>query len=100
MEGLFHLDKDIPQFKEHLRDFLVQIKVKLHKMNAITIVGLIDLPKRGQTLSLSMYVWFMVGQLWNANHCLVYDMPGMTFQSPWANQMWVGISYYKLCELG
>ena len=27
VEGLFHLDKDIPQFKEHLRDFLVQIKV-------------------------------------------------------------------------
>lgn len=30
VQGLFHLDKDIPQFKEHLRDFLVQIKVKLH----------------------------------------------------------------------
>ena len=28
IEGLFHLDNDIPQFKEHLRDFLVQIKVQ------------------------------------------------------------------------
>lgn len=26
VEGLFHLNADIPQFKEHLRDFLVQIK--------------------------------------------------------------------------
>ena len=31
VEGLFHLDKDIPQFKEHLRDFLVQIKVHVHE---------------------------------------------------------------------
>ena len=30
VEGLFHLDKDIPQFKEHLRDFLVQIKVCMY----------------------------------------------------------------------
>lgn len=27
LEGLFHLNNDIPVFKEHLRDFLVQIKV-------------------------------------------------------------------------
>jgi len=27
LEGLFHLNHDIPAFKEHLRDFLVQIKV-------------------------------------------------------------------------
>ncbi|XP_064403448.1 exportin-1-like [Halichondria panicea] len=26
VEGLFHLNKDIPQFKEHLRDFLIEIK--------------------------------------------------------------------------
>jgi exportin-1 len=26
VQGLFHLDQDVPQFKEHLRDFLVQIK--------------------------------------------------------------------------
>ena len=26
VQGLFHLDQDIPQFKEHLRDFLVQIR--------------------------------------------------------------------------
>jgi len=26
LEGLFHLNHDIPAFKEHLRDFLVQIK--------------------------------------------------------------------------
>ena len=26
VEGLFHLNNDIPAFKEHLRDFLVQIK--------------------------------------------------------------------------
>ena len=24
--GLFNLDQDIPQFKDHLRDFLVQIR--------------------------------------------------------------------------
>ena len=29
VDGLFHLDNDIPQFKEHLRDFLVQIKVRI-----------------------------------------------------------------------
>ena len=28
VDGLFHLNTDIPQFKEHLRDFLVQIKVR------------------------------------------------------------------------
>lgn len=27
--GLFNLDQDIPAFKEHLRDFLVQIRVCL-----------------------------------------------------------------------
>lgn len=27
--GLFSLNQDIPAFKEHLRDFLVQIKVRL-----------------------------------------------------------------------
>jgi exportin-1 len=29
VQGLFNLDQDIPAFKEHLRDFLVQIRVKL-----------------------------------------------------------------------
>lgn len=28
--GLFSLNQDIPAFKEHLRDFLVQIKVSYH----------------------------------------------------------------------
>lgn len=32
VDGLFHLNTDIPQFKEHLRDFLVQIKVRVHIM--------------------------------------------------------------------
>jgi hypothetical protein len=27
IEGLFSFDQDIPAFKEHLRDFLVQIRV-------------------------------------------------------------------------
>lgn len=27
VQGLFNLDQDIPAFKEHLRDFLVQIRV-------------------------------------------------------------------------
>jgi len=27
IEGLFSFNQDIPQFKEHLRDFLVQIRV-------------------------------------------------------------------------
>jgi hypothetical protein len=29
VQGLFNLDQDIPAFKEHLRDFLVQIRVRL-----------------------------------------------------------------------
>ena len=41
VEGLSHLNKDIPQFKEHLRDFLVEIKVspfdKLHGMYNIVM---------------------------------------------------------------
>jgi len=28
VQGLFNLDQDIPAFKEHLRDFLVQIRVR------------------------------------------------------------------------
>lgn len=27
VQGMFNLDQDIPAFKEHLRDFLVQIRV-------------------------------------------------------------------------
>lgn len=27
VQGLFNLDQDIPGFKDHLRDFLVQIRV-------------------------------------------------------------------------
>lgn len=30
VQGLFDLDQDIPAFKEHLRDFMVQIKVCRH----------------------------------------------------------------------
>lgn len=29
--GLFSLNQDIPAFKEHLRDFLVQIKVSVER---------------------------------------------------------------------
>lgn len=29
VQGLFDLDNDISLFKEHLRDFLIQIKVRL-----------------------------------------------------------------------
>ena len=29
VQGLFNLDQDIPAFKDHLRDFLVQIRVSL-----------------------------------------------------------------------
>ena len=29
VQGLFNLDQDIPAFKEHLRDFLVQIRVSI-----------------------------------------------------------------------
>lgn len=28
VQGLFNLDQNIPAFKEHLRDFLVQIRVR------------------------------------------------------------------------
>lgn len=30
IEGLFSFDQDIAAFKEHLRDFLVQIRVRIH----------------------------------------------------------------------
>ena len=33
IEGLFSFDQDIPSFKEHLRDFLVQIRVCTLLMN-------------------------------------------------------------------
>lgn len=33
VEGLFNLDQDIPAFKDHLRDFLVQIRVSIHQVN-------------------------------------------------------------------
>lgn len=29
VQGLFNLDQDIPAFKDHLRDFLVQIRVSI-----------------------------------------------------------------------
>lgn len=29
VQGLFDLNQDIPAFKEHLRDFMVQIKVSI-----------------------------------------------------------------------
>ena len=32
VEGLFNLDQDITGFREHLRDFLVQIKVRLGEL--------------------------------------------------------------------
>lgn len=42
--GLFSLNQDIPAFKEHLRDFLVQIKVRLskgHVMSCATLCSFI-----------------------------------------------------------
>lgn len=33
VQGLFNLDQDIPAFKDHLRDFLVQIRVSLLFLN-------------------------------------------------------------------
>lgn len=33
VQGFFNLDQDIPAFKEHLRDFLVQIRVSLNLIN-------------------------------------------------------------------
>lgn len=30
VSGFFNLDQDIPAFKEHLRDFLVQIRVSIY----------------------------------------------------------------------
>ena len=35
VEGLFHLNNNIPAFKEHLRDFLVQIKVTVNTINQL-----------------------------------------------------------------
>lgn len=32
VQGLFNLDQDIPAFKDHLRDFLVQIRVSCSKI--------------------------------------------------------------------
>ena len=44
VEGLFYLNKNVASFKEHLRDFLVQIKVTarfiaLHVRKFVCIVG-------------------------------------------------------------
>ena len=39
MTGLFSLNQDIPAFKEHLRDFLVQIKVSPLEMNYRALGG-------------------------------------------------------------
>lgn len=33
--GLFSLNQDIPAFKEHLRDFLVQIKVSVRRKHQL-----------------------------------------------------------------
>lgn len=33
VQGLFNLDQDIPAFKDHLRDFLVQIRVSYNFTN-------------------------------------------------------------------
>ena len=35
VQGLFNLNQDIPAFKEHLRDFMVQIKVFNHSEGVI-----------------------------------------------------------------
>ena len=35
VEGLFNLDQDITGFREHLRDFLVQIKVNIHHVQIL-----------------------------------------------------------------
>lgn len=37
VQGLFNLDQDIPAFKDHLRDFLVQIRVSLVISNLLNI---------------------------------------------------------------
>lgn len=37
--GLFSLNQDIPAFKEHLRDFLVQIKVRLPIQLQVKVIG-------------------------------------------------------------
>lgn len=37
IEGLFSFDQDIPAFKEHLRDFLVQIRVCVHLLDIIQL---------------------------------------------------------------
>lgn len=38
--GLFSLNQDIPAFKEHLRDFLVQIKVSRATQLPYLVIGL------------------------------------------------------------
>jgi len=32
VDGLFHLNNDLSQFKEHLRDFLIQIKASRRRL--------------------------------------------------------------------
>lgn len=39
VQGLFNLDQDIPAFKDHLRDFLVQIRVSIK--NDFSIISII-----------------------------------------------------------
>lgn len=40
VQGLFNLDQDIPAFKEHLRDFLVQIRVSVNQKEGVFFLSL------------------------------------------------------------
>lgn len=39
VQGLFNLDQDIPAFKEHLRDFLVQIRVSINQKDGVLVIA-------------------------------------------------------------
>lgn len=50
VQGLNNLNQDIPSFKEHLRDFLVQIRVSTiflrHTFVGIIVLGILEIPMR------------------------------------------------------
>ena len=37
VQGMFNLNEDVPAFKNHLRDFLIQIMVNFLNLNEITL---------------------------------------------------------------
>lgn len=84
--GMFNLDQDVSQFKEHLRDFLVQIKVSTaSKVPAIFDIGELEGGKEGSQFFSKGLGWFSLHQ-WNLEgkkgilgSCLTFVAQGRHF---------------------